>query len=207
MLKTRLTTAILLLFLLTAPQATAIDERLGTIEVRKSITRVTLDGWVLTELKVKNNTTRLVFDIEIHEYFHQAFRPSDNVSIKYRGSVLVYYHGVTVYNKLIIPLWGYSLMPGEELHIEYWSSSPSSGDYIIPASIVWYSHLYKDGFLRRSIYSNGLIVHLPTHFERAMTQSVPYLVSFLSSFIIFTALMNLRKHLKRIRTTFPVRSF
>ncbi|MBI2183722.1 MAG: hypothetical protein HYU39_02055 [Thaumarchaeota archaeon] len=171
------------------------EEPRVTIQVSKSVPSVTTQGRVLTALAIKNNSTEEIFGIEVQEYFNTAFILEGNVTVRSKDQTLIYQIGRPSVNQFILP-FGSRVSPGETVGLEYWSNTITSGDFQVPASLVFFTYQSGSGPLRKSIYSNALLVHIPTAFERAATELIPYFVSVASVVITSMAILNLRRTLK-----------
>ncbi|MBI2936862.1 MAG: hypothetical protein HYY22_01515 [Thaumarchaeota archaeon] len=199
-----LTIASIIIYIFTALVSAQIDEKLGTIAARKSVVKVTDDGWILTQLEVKNNGSVPVFKIEIYEYYNPAFTLGKNVTIEYNGIERVQSIPAASGGQFILEINEPSkIEPGQSFTIHYWSRSEKSGDFQIPTSIVWYSFTFKENLLRQNIFSNGLLTHVKGQLEQAIDQILPYAVSiaaFTATLLVLDYMRrNLRKPSQRIK--------
>jgi len=199
-----LTISSIIICIFAAPVSAQSDEKLGTVAARKSVVTVTDDGWILTQLEVKNNGSVPVFKIEIYEYYNSAFTLGKNVTIKYNGVEHVQGIPATSGGQFILEVNDPSqLEPGQSFYIQYWSRSEKSGDFQIPTSIVWYSFSFKGNLLRQNMFSNGLLTHVKGQLEQAIDQILPYAVSiaaFTATLLVLDYMRrNLRKPSQRIK--------
>ncbi|MBI4258533.1 MAG: hypothetical protein HY619_06225 [Thaumarchaeota archaeon] len=166
-----------------------------TIELSKSVPMVTTQGEVLTVLTIKNNSTSTVFGLEIQESFNSAFTLEGNVTVRFKDQIQVYEIATPSVNQYVLPLV-FRVEPSETIVLEYWSKTTSSGDFRVPASLVFFMYQTEFGSARSSLYSNALLVHVPTALERAATEMIPYFVAVASIVITSMSIYNLRKTLK-----------
>jgi hypothetical protein len=172
------------------------QEELGSLHVTKKARVVTDQKWVITALTITNNSSVPVFDVEVFEYFNTNFTLAGNATWRFRDEVFLTPLGRPVLGQFIISFHR-ALGPGDTLTLEYASLAPRSGDFRILPSLVWFSHFYGLSELRSNIYSNGLLVRIPSSLELAVTGGIPYIISVASGVVTFFALYNLRKHLRK----------
>ncbi|MCL4436105.1 MAG: hypothetical protein M1503_00270 [Thaumarchaeota archaeon] len=189
-----LTIVSIIVCVFTAPVLAQTDEKLGTITVRKSVVKVTDDGWILTHLEVKNNGSVPIFKIEIYEYYNSAFTLGKNVTIEYNGTKRVQSIPAASGGQFILEIGEPSqLEPSKTVDIHYWSRSEKSGDFQIPTSIVWYSFSFKGNLLRQNMFSNGLLTHVKGQMEQTIDTILPYAVSIAA----FTATLLVLDYMRR----------
>ena len=174
------------------------ETMLADVIARKSVVKVTDLGWILTKLEIINNGSVPVFTLEIYEYYNPGFTLGDNLTIKYVNTVTTKEISGNYAGQIIIPIiHPVQLKAGESLEVMYWCRSHASGDFQIPASLVWYSFNYGENLIRTNILTGGLIVHVKSGLEQALDQALPYLISSVVFIITLIVLDYMRRNLRK----------
>ncbi len=194
----------LLAFSITLPvQAATNSPAVGTIQVTKTIPGISLNNEVSVLLTIKNNGTVPVFDLQIYEYMNANLGVRGGISLQgpsTKSTVPVGSGGLVSINQVIIDAPPPStLLPGQTMTLRYTQVAPKAGDFQIPTSLVWFSYIYGGSTIRLSIYSNGLLVHVPNDVEKAALQLYPYILSAATFTSTFTILLWARKKLGRLK--------
>lgn len=175
----------------------------GTLKVSKTIPGVSLNNEVSVLLTIQNNGTVPVFDLQIYEYMNANLGVRGGISLKgpsTKSIVPVGSGGLVSINQVIIDAPPPStLLPGQTMTLRYTQVAPKAGDFQIPTSLVWFSYVYGGSTIRLSIYSNGLLVHVPNDVEKATLQVYPYILSAATFTSTFTILLWARKKLGRLK--------
>jgi hypothetical protein len=173
----------------------------ATLKVTKSIPSVSLDDVATFQLVVENNGTVPVFDIEVYEYINTALQPTSSIVITTptgQSTNPLSTGGVATASQVIVdappPA---SLMPGQSLNLQYKMRAPNSGDFQVPASIAWFSYLLDKSTIRTNYYSNGLLLHIPNGYEKAIIIVYPYVISVTAFAATVTVLLWARGKLQK----------
>ncbi len=184
------------------------QEELGSLKAIKTAQKVITQGRVLTQLTVTNNGSIPIFEIEFFEYYNQAFTLDKTATLTTPVQVRTFPiegTGASMGGSQFILQLGPNLvlLPGQSVTLEYWSEAPAPGDFLYPASLVWFSYRFGVSTIRSNMYSNGFIVHVPNQFEALIAAVIPYVVATASGVSIYYGLNGLRKHLSKRRINAP----
>ncbi len=179
------------------------DQPLGSIKVTKSVPSVSLNNEISVTLTIQNNGTIPVFDLEIYEYMNANLQVRGNIEVNElsaNSAVPVASGGVTSVAQVIVdPPPPNTLMPGEKMTLKYVQIAPKAGDFQIPTSLIWFSFKYGGSTIRSSIYSNGLMVHVPNDFEKAIFLIYPYVLAAATFSSTITILLWARTKLAKLK--------
>ena len=155
-------------------------------------------------LKIENNGSLEVRDIELHEYYNPDFYPDSPVFITYDGENYTYpilsheEKALTTkiaYFIVIPPIQ--ALKPGESMTFEYYLRASKEGSYLMPNSVVWYSCGEARGSVRKYACSDSKFISIPTKFEREFVLVYPYILSTVVAITVFYGLRSITSCLKR----------
>ncbi|MDV3244499.1 MAG: hypothetical protein LYZ66_04905, partial [Nitrososphaerales archaeon] len=90
-----------------------------------------------------------------------------------------------------------SLQPGQILTLSFKMSAPHSGDFQVPADLVWFSYLRGVSTIRSNYYTNGLLLHVPNDFEKVIITIYPYVLSVAAFASTLTVLFWARGRLRK----------
>lgn len=175
----------------------------GTVKVTKSIPAVSLDDRVSVVLTVENNGTVPLFDLQVYEYLNAKLLVQGSMAVRGPSGVsevpLAPGGLASVAQVIVDAPPPNTLMPGQKLTLSYTQVAPRAGDFQIPTSLVWYSYKYAESTIRASVYSNGLMLHVPNEFEKDALQVYPYVLSATTFTSTITVLLWARRKLAKLK--------
>jgi hypothetical protein len=193
-----LITILAILILRPTPVVAQDDAGLGKISVSKSASYS--GGKIVISLQISNIGQVPVSQLSLNEYFNKEFTVPERANLKYAGrttEVLLGLGAGGLVSQAIVDISPeISLAPGEQIELQYEMVSSKVGDFLIPTTLVSYSFAYGKSLITTNIYSNGLLVHIPSAFELAVQGIIPYGVSSGSGVVIFVVLHQMYKYLR-----------
>ena len=177
--------------------------QIGTLKISKKVTDLDTDGSVEITVEIHNNSTVPIYELEVFEYYPPEFVLPASASIAHEsfvGSAGIpprLETGVTGAQAQFIVTFPPSevLLPGETATLSYRAQAPSTGNFQIPTSLIWYSYTYSQTLVRSNVYSNGLLVHIPNEFELAANSAIPYAVAIMTFGGTVAVFLKIRKYL------------
>ena len=155
-------------------------------------------------LKIENNGSLEVRDIELHEYYNPDFYPDSPVFITYDGKNYTYpifsHEEKALTTKIayfIVMSPIQALKPGESMTFEYYLRASKEGSYLMPNSVVWYSYGGGRGSVRKYACSDSVFISIPTKFEREFVLVYPYILSTVVAMTVFYGLRNIASYFRR----------
>lgn len=176
--------------------------QIATLKTVKSVPSVSLENKITIVLTITDNSSVPVSSIEVYEYFNPSFTMVGNVKVtEPSGTSTVAVPQTTTVTQvqaIIDPPLPDSLNPGQSVTISYVELAAGPGDFQVPPALTWFTFSVGPTEIRSSVYSNGVVVHIPNQMEKVILLVYPYVMAATAFTVTLTILVWVRNRLSKV---------